>query len=239
MTRKALCRISIDALMTLMLMFLMGYHLWGDFAHEWMGSGMFLLFIVHHLLNLGWHRRLFAGRYTPMRCFQTFLVALLFFAMLAQMYSGIVMSSHVFGFLPIKGGMALARRLHILGSHWGFLLMSMHLGLHWSMILGMAGRGFGLASPSIAYKRFLSGISLGIAVYGAYVFIKRDFLTYLFLRSEFVFLDYGESRLLFYLDYFALLGLWMFVAHYLSRLLKSLAGRMTADQNQSRKPSVV
>lgn len=217
----------------------MGYHLWGDIAHEWVGSGLFLLFIIHHLLNLGWYGRLFAGRYTPMRSFQTLLVVLLFLAMLGQMYSGIVMSSHVFGFLQIDGGMALARRLHILGSHWGFLLMSMHLGLHWNMILGMAGKGFGLTSSSRVGKRFLFGIGLGIAVYGAYVFIKRDFLTYLFLRSEFVFLDYDESRLLFYLDYFALLGLWMFVAHYLSHLLKSLAGRMTTDQNQSKKPSVV
>ncbi|RKJ43614.1 hypothetical protein D7X98_15410 [bacterium 1XD8-76] len=38
----------------------------------------------------------------------------------------------------MEGGMALARRLHILGSHWGFLLMSVHFGLHWNMVIRMA-----------------------------------------------------------------------------------------------------
>ena len=41
-------------------------------------------------------------------------------------------------FLRIEGGMMLARRLHILGAYWGFALMSFHLGLHWSMLMGMA-----------------------------------------------------------------------------------------------------
>lgn len=38
---------------------------------------------------------------------------LVLLAMLALMYSGIVMSRHVFAFLPIESGMALARKLHI------------------------------------------------------------------------------------------------------------------------------
>jgi len=63
--------------------------------------------------------------------------------------------------------------------------------------------------------------SMMIAVYGAYVFIKRDFLTYLFLKSEFVFLDYAESKILFYLDYMALMGLCIFIMHYGSKLLSN------------------
>ncbi len=54
--------------------------------------------------------------------------------------------------------------------------------------------------------------------------MSRDFPTYLFLRSEFVFLDYGESLWAFYLDYISLMGLWVFLAHYLSKRLRKLAG---------------
>ena len=43
-----------------------------------------------------------------------------------------------------------------------------------------------------------------IAAYGLYVFWKRNFIDYLFLRSEFVFMDYGEPVVLFYLEYLAL-----------------------------------
>lgn len=51
-----------------------------------------------------------------------------------ESYSGIVMSNYVFGFVSISGQMALARQMHMAASYWGFVLMSVHLGFHWSMI---------------------------------------------------------------------------------------------------------
>ena len=43
MKPKAVCKILLDVLMTLALLFLMGYPFWGDAAHEWAGAGMFLV----------------------------------------------------------------------------------------------------------------------------------------------------------------------------------------------------
>ena len=163
-----------------------------------------------------------------MRVFQALADMLLLVIMAAQMYSGIAMSRHVFAFLPINGGMALARRLHILGSYWGFILMSVHLGMHWNMFLGMARKRTGKTVPSKLRSLLLFLIGLLIAAYGAFVFADRDFPTYLFLRSEFVFLDYGEPVWSFYLDYLCLMGLWMFLAHYLSKGLRKLGGKKTA-----------
>ena len=144
---------------------------------------------------------------------------LVLLAVLALMYSGIVMSRHVFAFLPIESGMALARKLHILGAYWGFILMSLHLGLHWNMLLGMLRKQIKLpVSQTRNTALFL--VSAVIAAYGVYVFISRNFATYLFLQSEFVFLDYSEPKLLFYLDYLALMGLCVFIAHYASKLFR-------------------
>ena len=53
MKLKAVLKIAVDVLMTGALLFLMGYQFWGDTAHEWVGAGMFLLFIIHHILNRG------------------------------------------------------------------------------------------------------------------------------------------------------------------------------------------
>ena len=130
MKQAAIVKIMVDVLMTLLLLFLMGYQLWGESAHEWAGAGMLILFLAHHVLNRNWYKNLFKGRYTPVRVFRILVDMLLLAAMAAQMYSGIAMSRHVFAFLPVDGGMALARRLHILGSYWGFILMSVHLGIH-------------------------------------------------------------------------------------------------------------
>lgn len=222
MKKAAVLKIIVDALMTLTLLFLMGYQLWGEAAHEWAGAGMLVLFLIHHILNRNWYRSLFKGRFTPMRVLQICVDMLLLVAILAQMYSGIVMSRHVFAFLPIDGGMALARKLHILGAYWGFILMSVHLGLHWNLFLGMAKRKTGKATPSKLRRRILFLIGLLLAAYGAFVWMDRDFPTYLFLQSEFVFLDYGEPLWSFYLDYICLMGLWVFLAHYLSRGLRKL-----------------
>ncbi len=148
MKKAAIAKIIVDVLMTLALLFSMGYQLWGKTAHEWSGAGMLVLFLAHHILNRSWYKNLFKGRFTPMRIFQICVVILLLIAMLAQMYSGMAMSRHVFAFLPIDGGMALARRLHILGAYWGFILMSIHLGLHWNLFLGLTKRKTGKASPS-------------------------------------------------------------------------------------------
>ncbi len=220
MKPRLIIKLTVDVLMTLALLMLMGYQFWGEEAHEWVGAGMFILFIFHHILNLNWHKNLFKGRYSPMRVLTLCIDLLMLIAMLAQMYSGIVMSRYVFDFLPIRGGMAVARRLHILGSYWGFLFMNLHLGLHWNMIIGAVRKIINIKQNSKVRTAVMSVIGLMIAGYGVFVFLKRDFFTYLFLKSEFVFMDYSEAKILFYLDYLALMGLCIFIAHYLSKLCR-------------------
>lgn len=229
MNAKAKIKWTLDVLMTIALFFLMGYQFWGEAVHEWIGAGMFVLFIAHQVCNWNWYKNLFRGRYTPMRILQCAINILTLAAMLILMYSGITMSRHVFAFLPMRGGMALARRLHILGSYWGYVLMSLHLGLHWGMVLNM------VVKKHISQRKYRAAgfiISLLTAFYGIYVFIiKRNFLTYMFLRSEFVYLDYEEPKLLFFLDYLALMGMCIFIAYYSAKLArKAGTGRKEGGQ---------
>ena len=98
--------------------------------------------------------------------------------------------------------------------------MSLHLGLHWNMVLGAVRRK--IPSHSRRFHRICFGLGLFVALYGVWVFVKRDFFTYLFLQSEFVFLDYEEPRILFYLDYLSLMGMCIFVSHYMGKFLQSL-----------------
>ena len=71
MKPKQAVKICVDAVMTVGMLFLMGYHLWGDTAHEWVGAGLFVLFILHHVLNWRWWSGLFKGKYTAARVLQT------------------------------------------------------------------------------------------------------------------------------------------------------------------------
>lgn len=92
----------------------------------------------------------------------------------------------------------------------------------WNMFLNLTKRKTGKGDSSKTRSLILFLIGLLIAVYGAFVFMDRDFPTYLFLQSEFVFLDYEESLWSFYLDYISLMGFWVFLAHYLSKELRKL-----------------
>lgn len=131
----------------------------------------------------------------------------------------------IFAFLPGTGGMSLARRLHILGAYWGFLLMSVHLGLHWNMILGMPRKALKIKSKTKSPSMIAFAAGLVISGYGIWVFISRDFPTCLFLKSEFVFLYYSEPKVLFYIDYLALMGLCIFIAHYSTKPMEQLQKR--------------
>ena len=89
-------------------------------------------------MNVNWYKSLFKGKYMPVRIFQLIVDILVFLAMIGLMVSGIMLSRHVFSFLHMRGHMSFARLLHMAASHWGFVLMALHLGLHWGMFLGMA-----------------------------------------------------------------------------------------------------
>ncbi len=229
--RTRYVKTGIDILMTAGLLLLMGYQIWGEEAHEWIGTGMLVLFLAHHILNRSFYKSLTKGRYTPGRIVLILIDTLLLVAMAAQMYSGIVMSRHVFAFLSFGKGMALARRLHILGAYWGFLLMSVHLGLHWNMFLNMTKKKLSFTEKAKRFSGLPFLLGVFISLYGVWVFLKRDFPLYLFLQSEFVFLDYGEPFWAYYLDYLCLMGLWIFVAHYLTKFLK----KPRKNKNKNRK----
>lgn len=228
MKPKGAIKLAVDILMTLALLFLMGYQFWGEAPHEWVGAVTFAFFIVHHVLNSRWHKVLFKGRYSPIRILTLCIDCLLLISMLAQMYSGIVISKYVFDFFSLGGGMALARRLHILGAYWGFLFMSLHLGIHWNMILRMLRKVGGIKNKSKTRSAIWFIAGLTIAGYGVWVLISRELPTYLLLKSEFVFLDYSESKILFYIDYLALMGLCIFITHYSGKIIRKTKEKMEA-----------
>lgn len=218
MPKQTVIKIAADLILTVLLMLLMAFELIGREAHEWLGVGMFAAFVVHHILNRKWTAHLLKGKYTPFRTVQTLLVCLILLCMLASMASGIVMSRYVFDFLPIQGGWGWARTLHMLGGYWGFVLMSLHLGLHWNMMMSMAGRAVG--NPSARRTRILRILGVLIAGYGVYAFIKRQIGAYMFLRIAFPFFDFQEPLILFFLDYLAVMGLFVWIGHYLAKALR-------------------
>lgn len=223
MKPKMIVKVVVDVAMTVALLLLMTYELIGQAVHEWIGIGMFVLFVLHHILNGKWSKNLLKGKYTVLRIMQTVLVAFVLLSMLGSMVSGVILSRHALSFLPISGGRAFARSLHMISAYWGFVFMSLHLGFHWSMMMGMAGKL--VKKPSEIRKWVLRAVAILIAGYGLYAFIKRDIGSYMLLKTQFVFFDFEEPLPLFLLDYIASMGLFVVAGHYLSEALKKLRKR--------------
>lgn len=69
MQLKRKIQILVDLVMTVMLPLLMAYSLIGEAFHEWIGMAMFVMFILHHEMNLRFIASLAKGKYTPNRIF--------------------------------------------------------------------------------------------------------------------------------------------------------------------------
>lgn len=218
MKAKQIFKITVDIIMTVLFIILMAYHITGNRLHEWLGVSLFILFILHHILNLKWYAGLFKGRYTPVRILTVSVNFLLFAAMVGMILSGFMISHDVFGFLNLRAGM-LGHRLHMLSTSWGYLLMSAHLGLHWGMIMGIARKKINPKNKWAGYAGRI--LALCIAAYGIYAFIVRRIADRLFLLTEFAFFGNGEPAVLFFTDYVSILILFAVIVYYLSRFLRT------------------
>ena len=210
MKAKKIIKIIIDTAMLILLPLLMAYSFIGETAHEWFGLAMFLLFILHHIMNPAWLKTLFKGRYTPLRIYLTGINVLLLIVMVLQPVSGIMMSKHIFQFSGV-GGMSFARTVHLFLSHWGFVLMSVHVGNHAGT--HRAGKKKGVAV-------LLWTVSIVVSVYGAYAFVTCDMASYLILKNQFVFFDFGQSRLQFMADYASMMCLFACIGAIIFKALK-------------------
>ena len=222
MNFKTKLKIIIDIAMTVILLLLMSYSQVGEVTHEWLGVGIFTCFVLHHILNRKWTVGVLKGKYTPLRVWQTTLVILVFISMLGSMFSGIIISEHIFSFIRIRGLSSLARTIHLLSAYWGLIFISLHLGFHWSMMLGMANKAsHGVLSSS---RLMLRAIGILIAVYGVFAFVKRDILNYLILKNHFANFNFEEPVIFFLLDYVAIMGLFVWIAHYITEFIKHKIG---------------
>ena len=206
---KRKLKIRLDIGMAVLLLLLMSYELIGKAVHEWIGVVLFFLFALHHIVNGRRSRNLLKAPYTAPRVMQNISVVLLLFCVMGLMVSGVILSRHAFAFLSIHTGQSWARTTHLLCSYWGFVLMSLHLGFHWQEVIGVVKKH--CAALPEAYFRVLRIAGTVFAGYGAAAFFRRDVGNYLLLKNEFVFFNHEEPIFWFFLDYMAIMGLFIFI----------------------------
>ena len=180
-----------------------------DRVHQVLGMMLLALWFSHIVLNWRWYGSLFRGKYNSYRRMQIVVNIGITVCAILQMISGLMMA----WFMPpeaVGGSLGFARTTHIVASHWYFLFMCFHIGMHISMMASRVPvRYLGFARLAVAL----------VSCYGLYAFIIRGLWRYLLFLQQFFFLDLDRGFVLFVIDYLSILILFSTISHYLSRLL--------------------
>ena len=216
---KRKLKIALDVAMTVLLFAVMAFPVTGEELHELLGISMFVLFILHHILNANWHKNLLKGSYTPVRCMYLVINGVLFLAMVGLMVSGFLLSPIAFD-LHIYVGV-FARKLHMLSAAWGYILMASHIGLHAGMLFN-AGKKLTKKRLPFAARTILAAV---IISYGVYEAAARQFFLKMFWLIDYAFYDFSEPAPLFFIDYFFILCAFACIAYYLRKLAQKKSVR--------------
>lgn len=201
-------RMPLDILMTLLSVILMGGTVLfpDDRIHQICGISLIVLWVVHIVLNRRWYGALFKRKYQPYRIMQLVVNCGVLISALFLMISGMMMA----WFVPsdwIGGALGFARTTHLLASHWYYIFMVFHIGLHASMI-----------ATKIKIRGIVPRlICIIISLYGIYAFITRGLWKYMFGLQQFFFFDFERGYVLFAMDYISIIVLFATISYYLQK----------------------
>ena len=190
--------------MGVLLLFLMAYQVTGEMAHEWLGLGMVVLVVLHQVLNRRWYPSLWKGPYTLGRAVANGTNVLLLSSFALTAFCGMAMSVYAVPFLHGMARASLVRGTHLSLSHWTFVLMGFHLGLHLPVLLGNWKLTGKLKTVCLAIWVTLAGV-------GLFLFLKHGIVQYLLFRVPFAFLDYEKAAGLVLLENLLMSLLWVFI----------------------------
>src|SRR5574344_1786666 len=245
-------RVVIDVLMMLLTVVLMGGNLLftADIVHEVCGVLTFVLWITHITLNRRWYvsfcKRTLGGKQTKelwqtvpvLRIIQAIINFGIVLCAVFLMISGILISNHVFVFLHIESGMSFARAAHLVASHWYFVFMSLHVGMHAGMMANavhcrrLAKKSNTAERCSVRQKTriiFSRAVTAAACGYGVYAFIGRGIGKYLLYRQSFFFFDLSRGYVLFVADYVCMMILIATISYVTAKLCRSCELKKTVS----------
>ncbi len=194
----------VDVCMTVLLLCLMAYQVTGEVLHEWIGIGMTVLVIIHQVLNRKWYGVIFKGKYNAYRVMTIVINITLLLSFALTAFCGMSMSGHAVPFLYGMTKVSFARRMHLSMSHWAFVLMGLHLGMHIPVM-------FAKLKLTDKLKTILSVVFCIVAGIGLFLFIRNGMPDYLFFRTPFALLDYEKAGLLILSENVLILLFWAFI----------------------------
>ena len=211
-------KMLVDIAMAVVFIMLMCNQITGIFAHEILGISVIILFIIHQILNINYYKNILKGKYNKLRIAYLIIDILLLIMMLVMILSAAFISRYTLKFLNLSNDL-LGRELHILSAYSIYMLIGLHIGLHYNSIVKLKKEN------KIVLNIFMCLFAI---VFGIQGFIKKEFINKLTLQN--LYPIYSEQNFLMILiDYIGILTMFVMVGYGIYNLLK-LKGR--SDKNE-------
>ena len=127
-------------------------------------------------------------------------------------FCGMSMSGYAVPFLYGMVPVSFVRRMHLSMSHWSFVMMGIHLGLH---IRTLFTKAVNNKKASIALQIILTVP----ATCGLWLFVKSRMTEYLLFRTPFAMLDYDKAAGIVFLENILILFFWVIIGMQVMNLL--------------------
>ncbi|WP_424474927.1 DUF4405 domain-containing protein [Oceanobacillus kimchii] len=210
-------RLAIDLTMTILMLVAMAYRITGNTIHEVVGIFLFLLFVVHNILNRRWYKAIAKGKYSVRRILSITVNLLFLMSIVTIMISSLPISRDLLPFFSINNEMVW-REIHVLTSYWAFILMAVHIGMSWTTIIKAVGRMSGMTQTSRLRTFTLRFIAVMIVVYGVQTSFDREMFYKLTIYNPFGW-GAGDSNFRFLIDHLAIMGIYISGTHYVLKFV--------------------
>ena len=221
-----LLRIAFDLTAAGLLLIGLAYWWLGNTVHELAGTAMFVLLIVHNVFNRRWYGTVPRTRSEPRSLFNVGITFALLAGMLALLVTSVLISNILSDFIPPYGGFT-ARQIHVFAGYWVLVIVAIHLGLRWPLIMNVARNLFGISTPSVARTAVLRAVVAAIAIHGVWSSFELGVGTKLSMQMTLDWWNFEEAVVRFFVHCIAIAGLYMFLTHYAMNLIQYQKGRAT------------
>lgn len=215
-----LIRLALDFTAAGLLLVALAYYWLNNAVHEVVGTGMFLLLISHNIFNRRWWGGVARQRREPRNVVTTAMNLSLLITMLTLLVTSVIISETVFNFLPIRSDFT-SRQVHAAAAYWALIIVAIHLGWHWHMIMAVVATRLGITTPSTLRIALLRALALCLAAFGVASWVEVSVASKLLMQMSLVGWDFATSMPAFFLHHLAIVALCASVAHYAMMFLKN------------------
>ena len=165
MKTHLLTRLGIVLAAAVLMLLALPYYWQDNVFHEVAGTGMLVLLVAHNVFNRRWYTRLLRSPIDARGVVDITVVLWLATVMLTLLVTSVMVSNTLFSALALDSSFR-AKQLHALAAYWGLIILGAHVGMRWTLLMGIARGVVGVKHASSARTWVLRIAALAIVIQG-------------------------------------------------------------------------